>query len=58
MDDGTLRWWVSTALKVLDALVYVADEGFEATHGGAQRRRGALAPARSGGTGFPSDFGP
>ena len=48
LDDGTLRWRVSTALEVLDTLAHVADEGFEATHGGAQRRRGVSTPARWG----------
>ena len=48
LDDGALRWRVPTALGVLDTLAHVADEGFEATHGGAQRRRGASAPARWG----------
>ena len=47
-DDGTLRWRVSTALEVLDTLAHVADEGFESTHGGAQRRRGASNAARWG----------
>ena len=43
-----LRWRVSTALEVLGTLAHVADEGLEATHGGAQRRRGASTPARWG----------
>ena len=45
-DDGTLRWKISTALEVLDTLARVADEGFESTHGGAHRKRGASNTAR------------
>jgi hypothetical protein len=48
MDDGTLWWRVSTALEVLDAFAHVTDEGFESTHGGAHRRRGASSAARWG----------
>ena len=48
LDDGTVRWRVSTALEVLDTLAHVADEGFEATHGGAHHRRGASNSARWG----------
>ena len=47
-NDGTLRWRVSTALEVLDTLAHVADEGFESTHGGAQRKRGASNATRWG----------
>ena len=49
VDDGTLRWRVSTALEVLDAFAHVTDVGFESTHGGAHRRRGASSAARWGG---------
>ena len=47
-DDGTLRWKISTALEVLATLAHVADEGFESTHGGAHRKRGASNAARWG----------
>ena len=47
-DDGTLRWRISTALEVLDTLAHVADEGFESTHGGAHRKRGASNATRWG----------
>ena len=47
-DDGTLRWRISTALEILDTFAHVADEGFESTHGGAHRKRGASNTTRWG----------
>ena len=47
-DDGALRWRVPTALEVLDTLAHVADEGFESTHGGTYRKRGASNATRWG----------